>query len=156
MPICKKCKDHLGNEFKTIEDMCTHWNISSGLYRVRIANGMPLEVALTTPVRKQVKYNAVDHKGVMYKSLIEMCAVYNVSRTTFISRINSGLSVEEALTRRLYTGNSKAITDHLGGEFPTVMSMCAKWGIKPSTYKMRIKLGWTVEEALTKPTRKRE
>ena len=45
----------------------------------------------------------------------------------------------------------KEYYDHKGHKFKTVTDMCKYWNIKPDTYKYRIRIGKTVEEALTLP-----
>lgn len=53
----KKVKDHLGNEYKSISEMCRHYGITFASYEHRIESGMSLEKSLTTPVRPKKKYN---------------------------------------------------------------------------------------------------
>lgn len=43
-------------------------------------------------------------------------------------------------------------TDHLGNQFNSVSEMVKYYGIPRPTYISRIKLGWTLEEALTVPS----
>lgn len=45
-------------------------------------------------------------------------------------------------------------TDHLGNQFKSVSEMVKYYGIPRPTYISRIKLGWTLEEALTVPVLK--
>ena len=45
-------------------------------------------------------------------------------------------------------------TDHLGNHFKSVSAMTRHYGIPRPTYTSRIKLGWSVEEALTVPVLK--
>lgn len=46
--------------------------------------------------------------------------------------------------------NSTPCTDHTGRHFPSVKAMCENWGLFYTTYKTRMKHGWTQEEALTR------
>ena len=43
----KKCKDHLGNKFSSITEMCNYWNISKPTYKYRQKKGLTLEQTLT-------------------------------------------------------------------------------------------------------------
>ena len=52
--------------------------------------------------------------------------------------------------------NKKTIEDHLGNKFESVATMCRFWGIDRRTYQARIKLGWSVERALTTPVGENE
>ena len=45
-------------------------------------------------------------------------------------------------------------TDHLGNKYSSLKDMCAFYGISVSTYKARIKRGWSVQDALEKPLTK--
>ena len=50
----KKCKDHLGNEFKTRKEMTQHYNVPFNVFSNRLYNGWSLKDALTTPVRSRI------------------------------------------------------------------------------------------------------
>ena len=50
----KKCKDHLGNEFKTRKAMTQHYNVPFNVFSTRLYNGWSLKDALTTPVRSRI------------------------------------------------------------------------------------------------------
>ena len=50
--------------------------------------------------------------------------------------------------------NSKAIQDHEGNWFATIVDMCDWYGINKETYKSRIRIGWSLEDTLTTPVRK--
>ena len=41
--------------------------------------------------------------------------------------------------------------DHTGREFASVAEMCLFWGISQQLYSSRLRAGWSVEEALTRP-----
>ena len=48
----KKCTDHLGNEFPSIKEMCSHWGIQPETYTRRIkVYHLSVEEALTRPVK---------------------------------------------------------------------------------------------------------
>ena len=48
-PNSKSCKDHLGNEFRSIKDMCAFWGITPDLHKGRLRDGWTLEETLTIP-----------------------------------------------------------------------------------------------------------
>ena len=55
----KPCKDHLGNEFKCLKDMCQHWNVNYSTFYARYnSKCWNVERALTEPVH---------HKGKKYE-----------------------------------------------------------------------------------------
>lgn len=97
------------------------------------------------------------HLGNHFKSVSAMTKHWGISRTTYLSRINMGWSVEKALTFTIkkeskHKGN---VVDHLGNGFKSHSQMLKHWGISPATYYNRThKEGLSMEEALTKPIAK--
>ena len=51
----KKVKDHLGNEYMSVMDMCIHYHISASTFYNRRNRGWDLEKALTTPMKPKRK-----------------------------------------------------------------------------------------------------
>lgn len=51
-------------------------------------------------------------------------------------------------------GRTKSCTDHLGNRFNSVTEMCKYWKIDRGTYQTRIKIGYTLEQALATPSGK--
>lgn len=135
-------RDHLGNEFKSIKEMCEVYGVD---YRIAIGRrhrGWTIEDILTKPDRKS--YTVKDHLGNEFCSIGEMCRHYEVNKATFLKRIKSGQTLEEALTKQ-----KQIYKDHIGNEFKSINEMCRYYGINKVTFYMRIKSGWTLEEALT-------
>ena len=143
---CKKCKDHLGNEFESIQEMCDHYNINRNNYNTRIKNGWSTEKALTTPVNINFIY---DHLGNKYKSIREICNVYNISEKTFRLRMRSGWDIKKILTFGCKKQHMVQCVDHLGNEYVSIKDMCRSYGINTATYRQRIARGWDIEKALT-------
>lgn len=189
----KICKDHLGNEFANIFQMCSYYRVSESKYRSRIAHGWTLEEALTG-IRKHKQ--VTDHLGNVFDSKSDMCQFYGISVSAYTARINAGKSLEEALLgisedmsdpvedhlgnkfknitqmcksygvrldsfyhrkrrgwslEEILTGKKKStpVTDHTGKTYPDLNDMCAEYAVRPDIYQLRIKRGWTIEEALT-------
>lgn len=148
-------QDHLGNKYESQRVMCDFYHISFNVYRKRIWRGWTLEQALMTPLGTRLNFDpspackCTDHLGNEFSSRTAMCHHYNINTSTFITRMASGMSLEEALT----SSNRKEllrVSDHLGQEFPSRLQMCVHWGVEYGVFRDRVdKLGWTVEEALT-------
>ncbi len=143
--------DHLGNKFNTQKDMCTAYGIDGSTFRSRIKSGLSLEEALTRGFIKPSSKECYDHLGNRYNSILEMCDAYGIDGSTFRSRIKSGLSLEEALTKGFIQPGSKECYDHLGNKYNSILEMCAKYNITDSAYRSRIRRGWNKKDALTKP-----
>lgn len=89
-----KCKDHEGNVFSSLKDMCEHHNVSYALFRYRIKHGASLKTALTEPEG----YECEDHLGNKFPNKTEMCRYWKISLRTFNSRIKLRWLLEAALT----------------------------------------------------------
>lgn len=51
--MVKHIKDHLGNEYDSINSLCMDYNISYNTFRLRLKRGWSLKDALTVKVRKK-------------------------------------------------------------------------------------------------------
>lgn len=88
---------------------------------------------------------SVDHEGNIYKSISAMCDKYGVSIATYSSRIKSGLTVEEALTKESHQN----VRDHLGNEYNSFSEMCLAYNKTIDAVRYRIAHNWSLEDALT-------
>lgn len=146
----KECNDHLGNRYNSIGEMCKYWGISRQTFINRLEHGKSLEQALTEKVRYRKTKICYDHLGNKFNSSIEMCRYWNINYKTFRSRINAGVNLDDALTIGYRHNKEKErVSDHLGNEFNYLSEMCKYWNTSTSTFKYRIRLGLSLEEALT-------
>lgn len=149
-PRNKKVKDHLGNSFNSIRDMCRFWNTTEHVYTSRVSNGMSVKDALTKPIRrgggirKELKYT--DFNGNSFTTKEAMCRANGVNVSSLCRRMKNGETQEEAL--KYLIENSK-VYDHLGNSFSSYNSMAKHYGLKGMTLRQRLKRGWSLEEALT-------
>ena len=102
----------------------------------------------------------MDHLGNHFKSVSAMTRHYGIPRPTYISRINSGWSIEEALTVPVLKDGSNyraykslgSVVDHLGNHLNNNAQMARHWGISPSILHRRVHdKGMPLKEALTTP-----
>lgn len=94
--------DHLGNSFKSLSTMARYYGMGSNALRPRLLAGMPLEEALTKPIRKTkrgVTYK--DHLGNEYASFNSLARYYGINRTTLKQRLSKGMTLEQALTEKV-------------------------------------------------------
>ena len=152
------CTDHFGAVFSSKTEMCRHYGISRITYYHRIKHGLSLREALVPPKGWKEKKRFLlyaDHLGTIYKSLKEMCEHYHISKYTYIERIKHGWTIKDALTVPAKRGSGKrSCKDHLGTLYRNEAEMCRHYGIRPDTYRRRIKAGWKKAEALTTPAGK--
>ncbi len=139
-------KDHLGNTFTTIDDMCQFWNISKKQYMINIRNNCSIEKALTTVTTWTV---CKDHLGNIYKSINEMARTYGTNKTTIRSRIELGWTLKEILTKPQKIVKTYKCKDHKGNEFANKKTMLDHYGINETTFDYRRNtLGLSLKDAL--------
>lgn len=138
--------DHLGNEFRSKNEMYRHYGITKGAARMRLELGWSLEDTLTKPISIEHHGEVYDHLGNKFESKREMCRYWNVSFSLYNARIKRGWSLKRTLEEDIKDWSA---TDHLGNVFSTQSEMCKFHGVSDTTFKKRIKEGMSLEEALT-------
>lgn len=141
-----KIKDHLGNEFDTLDAMCKHWNISKKQYMLNIRNNCTIQQALTTCV-EETSF-CFDHLGNKFASINAMCKQYGITKTTLRSRIELGWTLDEILKNPSKKLNHIPTEDHLGNKYKTQKDMLNAYNVHELTYKHRKSLGWSLQECL--------
>ena len=90
---------------------------------------------------------ARDHLGRTYKSFSAMCRAWRVGRVTVIKRLERGLSIAEALTRKPWS-REHIINGHI---YSNVDEVCKAYGIARKNMEYRLyELGLSLEEAVNK------
>lgn len=143
----KETIDHLGNKFRTLEHMCKYYNINKVTFKSRLKCGMDLKEALTTPINKIKRIEPIDYLGKKYKSIEDMCKYYNISVKTFRSKMHSGCTVKEALTKKKGMHANKC-TDHLGNEYKGLVDMARAYNITYNALRAGMKKGKPLDEIL--------
>lgn len=87
-----------------------------------------------------------DHKGRKFRNVRAMAAWYGIPYHCLLRRLHH-LPVELALTLPYKYGT--LARDHTGKEYKSIADMARAWGKRPSSVRLRLDRGWTVEEALT-------
>ena len=82
------------------------------------------------------------------KSLRIQAELNGLSREGVYWRVRKGMTLEQALK---YPSLQQPVQDHEGTWFPSVRAMTRHWGIGRTTFRMRLKRGWSLEKALTTP-----
>lgn len=88
--------DHLGNEYRTITDMCKAWGIYCYEYYSRRSNGFSMKDTLEIVV-DSLRLPTVDLSGKVYKDCLELCKANKISVSELRKKIKATSSVEEAL-----------------------------------------------------------
>lgn len=99
-----------------------------------------------------------DHLGNEYRSERAMCAAHKIDSCTYRDRIKSGMTVEQALTRKtrncpnlekLIKQENGCYFDHLKNPFCSIRNMCKCWHVVPDTFYNRINNGFSLKYTLT-------
>ena len=147
------CVDHLGKVFKSEQEMCEYWKVSYDLYMNRVKSGCDLKTSLLGAIthKKGNTKPCLDHLGVEFESVSEMCKHWGIDRGKFYWRCSHGYNLEQALTGvnpKVAAGVAKC-KDHNNNEFDNVKEMCRAYGVKYTTYLSRLRDGHNLEESLT-------
>ena len=141
----KSCIASNGITYPSIAAMCEAYHIPVDTYRYRIKAGYSMEEALT-------EKSVIDHKGNEYPSIAAMCKAYGINNDVYRDRFQIlGWDLEKTLTAPINNNGGQIIKDHLGVEYPSISAMCKAHNISYVTYYNRIKAGYSMKEALTKP-----
>lgn len=125
-------EDHLGNKFKTLREMAKHYGITEKALQSRTARGMPLEQALTTPLKTRA---CEDHLGNKFASVAEMARHYGLSTTILYQRLMR-MPLDEAL--QPFDIKAKEQTDHLGNTFHSINAMAKYYGLADNVLRDRL------------------
>lgn len=98
-----------------------------------------------------------DHQGRKFKSCEEMCDFWGVDLDVYRCRVHSlKWTKERALTTLAKTRVRRKLptTDHQGQTFESFEQLARHYAMCPDTLKYRLKIGMSLEEALTMPVRR--
>ena len=141
--------DHKGNKFASQGEMCEFYDIPLSLFRQRLQKGWSLKRALETPLMR-----FIDHEGNNFKSSAEMCKAWCIPHDVFKSRIRDGWALKDALETPVTINLGRfQVRDHRGNMFKSIEEMCKAYDITYVTFSHRLKLGWTLKDALETPVR---
>ena len=103
-----------------------------------------------------------DHKGNTFISVDEMCKHWNITKETLNNRLESGISLKDALENNTSVKerfdwykyikiDGKYIIDHLGNKFNNVIELSKHWNVYYGTIEKRLQAGWGLKNALETP-----
>jgi len=140
----------IGSVRKTLAEYASEFNIKESTLRARIRSGFTPEQAVGIGYRVNPLTTALTHDGVTL-SFKDMAAKHGLTVICLHKRLASGMALADALAKPLETRggdvSKKLVT--VSGETGTVKMFAKRLGIKKigSVYA-RMKLGWTIEQAL--------
>lgn len=166
---CTPCTDNEGKRFESKRAMCDYYDVNYYTYKSKIKDGYASEEFLTKKPRPKFESTpCTDHEGNQFESKRAMCDYHGVPYNIYHSRLKSGYSLEECLSKepiqrtkgRVHTDSksaevtqrtktkNKLYIDHKGNKFETVKAMCRFHGISKDIFRARCRAGLSLEECL--------
>lgn len=104
--------------------------------------------------RNKRKTRFVDYKG-KQTPICELAEKFNIDRTTLFDRLERGWNIEKALTTPVLENKNTKVYLEFDGERLSLSEWSRKLGIGHSILSRRRSKGWSVEQILTTPIKKR-
>lgn len=139
---------------KPLAEHAEDYGITEVNLRARIARGFTPEQAVGIAARTNPLTTELTHGGVTLPFKV-MAARHGLTTICLHKRLDSGMPLAEALTTPLSTrgGATSLQRVTVDGETNTIKHFAKKYGVEGKVYA-RLKLGWTLKEALgLKPRR---
>ena len=90
--------------------------------------------------------------GELYSTIGAGGRAWGVNQATYSQLRTDGLKPADAYRRAPKKAPASGpCADHEGREYPSEQAMCDAWGMSVAMFKGRLRLGWSLEEALTVP-----
>ena len=134
-------KDHLGNEYSTLKEMCDAYGITIDLFCQRRNRGKSLKECLTgkgDPIYIR--------DGVEYYKNSEISKAFNIHINTLRTKLENGYSYDEIIDRITY----RRVGPN-GKRYKNFEAMCIDYGKVPVTVRTRLRNGESLKDALEKP-----
>ena len=106
-------------------------------------------------IKQLPKVIKTDHNGVEYPTMTAMAEAYGKNVTSVASRLKSGWTVEDALTKDIAKKSTEEVKDHLGNVYMSKTEMAEAYGIALRTLELRLSSGLSLAGALTQRVPKR-
>ena len=100
-------------------------------------------------VKQLPKVIKTDHNGVEYPTMTAMAEAYGKNVTSVASRLKSGWTVEDALTKDIAKKSTEEVKDHLGNVYTSKTEMAEAYGMALRTLELRLSSGLSLAGALT-------
>lgn len=138
LPVnCKKCRDHLGHEYRSIREMTRAWKVTDFQYYKRLSRGWSPEKALTTP--SGGSHPVRDHLGQEFRCARDMTRAWNVGYDAYLARRKYGWGIERALTEPVRA--RCRFPDPAGAGITDPYELSVATGVAPHTIYRRVRGG---------------
>lgn len=155
MGVAILVRDHLENEFVTLNDMLKHYDVAWDTYFNRIKAGWNLEDILTKPVEENRRRKIyTDYKGNTFHGFRAMCQYYNIPESIVLSRLKQHWTLQDALERPPAKKRQKI--EFQGKVYWSLPKLLEAYGISRAAFNHRIARGWDFDRAVLTPMQEDE
>ena len=142
-----------GKVYSGYKALADAYNVNISTFYNRKRKGLPIEECIQPSAYSS--YRKVEYNGKVYPTLSALCREHNLNKNTIITRIKRGYTMEEALNNENFKhGRGNHDGTHVkksvvvdGITYSSIREMLNERGIKENTFYVRLKRGWTIEEA---------
>ena len=153
--------EYNGVKYQSLKEFCYEFELNYELVKRRLRNGWSLEDAISKP-RERVCTNIAkgfSYNGKEYSSFKSFCKEHSLNYDLVKSRLRNGWSLEDAISkparvrRNMNSRDSNMGFSYNGKEYSSVYSFCKEYGLSYNLVKNRLRSGWSLEDAISKPAR---
>jgi hypothetical protein len=144
-----------GKRFRSLRQAAKHFKVGYPLAFRRVRSGWPIEEALgiVPHAINSMHWQSVSVAGKQYRSLSDAARVHGIPVMTAKFRLRNGWEPEEAFgLKQRQRRNQRSVTVK-GKRFQSMSEAARTHGIPLSAVQVRLKLGWDISKAFTKPVR---
>lgn len=142
-------EDHLGNVFPSVNALCRYHNINRGTFdqRMKKSNG-DIAYSLAKCRRERITKLFICPDGIVCYNLKELAKKYNIPYQTMVSRYNNHPNVTVRQLIGLEPISHLSIMGPDNIIYETKSALARAYNVVPSVFISRLKIGYTIEEAL--------
>ena len=142
----------VGGVTGTISDLCRYYNKTLSSVQYRIKKGLSLEEALSTGNSDKIDRIEYNVKGLV-GTIPQLSKKFGISSTSVYHRLEKGMSLEDALLTKPRVVKKDTKEYCVNGVTGSLKELSKYFNIRYETVKGRIRLGYSVEDALLTPAR---
>lgn len=134
--------------YSSIAELADDYGLKANTLRERLRRGIPLKEALVG----EGKLREVVYKGTSYTSIKSLAESLDITYANLTNHIARGESMDKAVEACLdIKVGVKRKVKFRDKWYPSYSALASQFNISKQTLSLRLKNGWTLEEALTTP-----
>lgn len=145
-----------GKTYESQEAIYRDFKLDAEMLKYRLDKGMSVEEALG--VEKYMHSGnslVIEHGGLVYNSLSELCSVRGYKYSRVYSWMKKGYSLDDALKKAKKSDRALIEIEVEGVLYPSISSAAKHYGLSPAKVVARLNTGWTIRQAFDLAPRNR-